>query len=182
MKQRRGQLSTVFVYIMAAIVFVVIVVFGYKAITEFVSKGERVAFVSFKADIEEAVRSIASDYGSVVIYNAQNPLRVPGRYERVCFIDVDKSPPIRCDVVLNPIICDAWKTAFDAGGWSASEANVFLEPLGMLPIKVYRLRVDTNSNGVEDSADGGHLCFGTASGRIDIRLEGKGDHTFISAP
>ncbi len=179
---KKGQVSHVFTYIMAIIIFAVILIFGYRAISEFVDKGERVAFVTFKTDLEGAVGEIASDYGSVVVYNAQHPLKMPGKYEKICFIDVDKPPVANCNGLLNPIICDAWKTAFDAGGFNAAEANVFLEPIGILPIKVYRIKVDTNGNRIEDGNDAGYICFDNVGGRVNLRLEGKGDHTFISRP
>jgi hypothetical protein len=179
--KRRAQISQVFFYIMAIIVFSVILIFGYRTITDFIEKGEQVAFITFKTDLESAVRKVASDFGSVTVYNTRHPLLVPNNHQRICFINVDRTPPVDCDSTLNPIICDAWLTSFNSGGWGAAESNVFLEPLGKISIKVYRITLDTNSNGVEDSADAGYLCLSTSEGRVDIRLEGRGDHTLVSA-
>ena len=57
----------VFIFIVAAITFALIMIFGYKAISGFVSTGEDVAFVQFKTDLENSVRKIYTEYGAVRI-------------------------------------------------------------------------------------------------------------------
>lgn len=185
-KYKKAQLSQVFVYILTLVVMITVLFFGYKAISGVIQKGERVAFVSFKTDLEGAVRSISGDYGSVRAYDSKNPLRVPAGYDSVCFIDFDRSPPAGCSSIsgLNPIICDAWETYggnSEGKGWEAADANVFLNPPGIIDVKVYKIEVDTNLNRNEDAKDGGYFCLNVVSGRLDIRLEGKGDHAFITA-
>ena len=166
---------------MAAIVLSVVFLFGYRAIRDFLNKGEQVAFITFKTDLEKAVRTIASDYGSVVIYDAQHPLRVPAGYKNVCFVDMSKDPGDCAGV--SALVCDVWKTARDNSAndpLGAADSNVFLSPVSKIPIKVYKLSVDTNKNGDEDDLDKGFLCINVVSGRLDVRMEGRGDHTLIS--
>ena len=182
MSATRAEVSQVFVSIMAVIVFAVVLLFGYRAITDVIAKGDRVAFIMFKTDLERAVRTVAADYGSVTVFGAQHPLTIPARYRRACFVDLDRRPPASCSTMLSPVICDAWQWAFDSGGYAAGEANMFLEPLGELPIKVVRITLDTNRNLMEDAADAGYLCIPTAANRLDLRIEGRGDHAMVSLP
>ncbi|MFC1801138.1 hypothetical protein ACFLZB_01645 [Nanoarchaeota archaeon] len=188
LKNKKAQtIGQVFIYIMAIIIFAAILIFGYKAISEFIDRGESVGFITFKTDLEKSVKTIYSDYGSVTIYNVENPLRVPGKYEEICFVDLSKPLPSSGSFCANhPIACDAWGTAYQAGissgtdGWQEGEQNVFLRPLGEIAIKVYKITVDSNSNNVDDDSDG-YLCFNLTQGRLNMRIEGKGDHAFISA-
>jgi hypothetical protein len=178
---KHGQAQQVFLYIMAAVVLAVIFLFGYNAINGFIEKGERVTFISFQTDLQEAVRGLSSRYGSVIVYNNNNPFAVPAQYKKVCFVDLDTDPNSGgCDE-LSPLACDAWETAHasrSAGGdwaaWDAAEENVFLEPVGLLPIKVFHIKINPGEGGK-------YICIDTTDGQLDVRLEGRGDHTLISS-
>ena len=167
----RGEISQVFVYIMVVIVFAVVFLFGYRAINHFVAEGEKVAFITFKNDIEDAIKSV--EFGSVNVYHAERPLRVPSKYTKVCFIDFDTAKNLNVPCTgLSVSACDALKSK--GSGWEGAESNVFLTPEGLLPIKVYRIRLK-NKNGQPVPT----LCIPTA-GRLDMRLTGQGTHTVIS--
>jgi len=173
MRKKAVVMSQVFIYIVAAIVFAVVLIFGYQAISGFLEKGEQVAFVTFKTDLESAVREVYSDFGKVVVYNERNPFSVPGEYERVCFLDLDYEGPkeIRGICILNSpdyhfIACDYWRSGT---GWEEADQNVFLEPAGLGPIKVLPVKMDK-----------GYACFPVIGGRIEMRLEGEGTYVEIS--
>lgn len=177
----KAQINQVFVYIMAVIVFAAVFLFGYKAITQFLDEGEKASFLQFKMNLENAVGRVATKYDTVVVYNSLNPLRVPGKYERICFVDVDIAPPFDCIERLGAVGCDAWETyysqsnsAIDFDAWERAESNVFLKPGGLLPIKVYKIQV----RGAEDEPDG-LLCI-PVNGQLDVRVEGKGSHALLS--
>jgi hypothetical protein len=165
--RKGGQISQAFIYIMAVIVFAIVLIFGYKAINFFIDKGDQFSHVSFKKSLEGAITDIATDYNSVTVYNSKNQLRVPSEVDEVCFLDLDEPFPGSCPAGLSIIACDAWKTY---GSWEESEANVFMQPPGALPIKVGRIKMDDQND---------FLCFDT-NGRLDMRLTGKGSHTLIS--
>ena len=169
---RRGEISQVFVYISVVIVFAVVFLFGYRAINHFVDEGEKVAFITFKNDIEDAIKSV--DFGSVAVYHAERPLRIPSAYTKVCFINYDvnpkpgwaRDPPTaNCPKELTPAACDAARTY---SSWETADANVFLSPDGLLPIKVYRIKFKEINNGPQM-----FLCINTA-GRLDMRVVGQG--------
>ena len=177
----------VFIYITAVIVFALVLIFGYQAITGFLEKGEKVAYFTFKTDLENAIKNVYSDFGTVVIYNGKNILAVPAKYEEICFVDLDKPVTINAAFCSeNPIICDAWRTAYNSGqdkgtnGWQEGDQNIFLKPIGLSPIKVYKITVDTDMDGEEELSDKGYLCLPVVQGKLFMRVEGMGDHTFVS--
>jgi hypothetical protein len=177
MNTRKGQVSHVFMTIFTLIVFATIFIFGYKAITGIIKQGDDAAFVQFKTDIEKSIRSVAHDVDSVVVHNSRNPLRVPGKYKKVCFVDVDH-PFTGCPAELDLIACDTWKTASEQGdpaiafdAWERADANVFASPAGPFPMKTTPVRFENNR---------GYLCIATP-GRLDMRLTGKGSYTLVSA-
>jgi len=184
-KKSKGVLmGQVFIYITAVIIFAVILIFGYQAIAGFLEKGEKVAYLTFKTDLENAIKTVYSDYGTVVIYNERNVLSIPGGYKEVCFIDLGYDPNKRSTAGIcqsgsdyRPLVCDAWKGVT----WESGDQNVFLEPMGLSPIKVYKITLDTFDDDLEDNIrDQGYLCIPIVQGRLHMRLEGMGDHTFIS--
>ncbi len=182
---KKAQASQVFVYIVAIIVFVVVLYFGYTTITDFISKGEDVASINFKNDIESAFKNIYSDYGTSVVYNAKHPMKVPSGFEKVCFVNLehDYEETGLCEISndedenedYNPLICDAWQTYYNdednIAGWENAEQNVFLVPKGKFAIKIPRIKMHDKS---------GYLCFKVLQGRIDFRITGKGSHAEIS--
>jgi hypothetical protein len=180
-KSRAVVIGQVFIYIIAIIVFAVVLIFGYQAISGFLEKGEKVAYVTFTTDLQNTVKNVYSDVGTVVIYNDKNPFPVPSQYQEVCFVDLDMTAPVSSSSFCQrkPIICDAWETANDKGGYAAGDQNVFLEPRGLSPIKVYRIALDADNDG-SFTDDDGYLCLNVTYGRIDMRLEGLGDRTLIS--
>jgi len=176
MTQKKAEISQAFTYIMVVIVFSVVFLFGYKAINHFVGEGEKVAFITFKNELEDAVKSIG--FGSVTVFNAEHPLRVPGRYASVCFLDYDITPKPDwvtdqskdCPDDLPVEACDAFRT-YDQ--WESADANVFLNPPGQVPIKVYRIKLKKDNLAVP------YRCFPVA-GRLDMRVVGQGTHTLIT--
>jgi len=183
-----GQL---FIYVLALIVFSLIMLFGFNAIRNLMEKGEQTQFVKFKTDLENEIRSISSQYGDVRIFNARNQMRVPGTYKKVCFIDIDTNPTNSklCNAQLqeyNPIICDSWKTTMQQKQQHIQGPfqNVFLIPQASSPIMIEdKIKIDidkenTPGYGIPDTI--GELCLNVVQGRIDFRLEGRGNFVLIS--
>src|SRR3989344_3032472 len=85
MNKKGMAIEQVFIFILAAVVFAVILIFGYKSISGFLDKGEEVGFISFKTDLESSIKKISTEYGAVRIVEFHPPLS----YEKICFIDTD---------------------------------------------------------------------------------------------
>jgi hypothetical protein len=182
MRNKKGlSIGTVFIFMIAAITFGVIMIFGYKAISDFLEKGEKVEFYQFKTDLERSVKGIYTEYGSVRVQT----FYLPSRYERICFVDLDTEPNLILEQD-NPIAYDVWDTAFNEASMGTSvydkaDQNVFLEPLPPIDsptIKVYKIEPFEIKDGEEINS--GYLCFDIVRGKFKLRMEGMGDRTKIS--
>ena len=158
-----------FIFIIAAITFALILIFGYKAITGFIQSGESVAFVQFKTGLESSVKKIYTEFGSVRVERYSTPLG----YSQICFVDLDK--PYDADLcTFDQYACSVWKIAADSGkGYEGVEENVFLTPTAPVPIKVYRIDI-------EDKDGKDFLCIPIKQGAFGIVMEGRGDKTLLS--
>ncbi len=164
-------IQQVFVFIVAAIVFAIITIFGYSAITDFIDKGEQVEFYQFKTEIESSIKKIYPEFGAV----RQEEYRVPVEYEQICFVDLDAPFDPSSELCeKDPIACDVWETAQDPlaeiTGYAAADENVFLKPPAPIALKVFTLDID-----------GGFLCEDINGGRFSLRLEGRGSSVELSS-
>jgi hypothetical protein len=176
--------TEVFVFMVAAITFSLILIFGYKIIQDFLQQGEEVSLVQFRSDLISSFKKIESDYGAVRI----KEFRLPGDYEQVCFVDLDH--PVKegdkNEISLSsqdPYAASVWLTAYSSdhsstssdshSGWSAVDENVFLSPSkeNTPAIKVGKLDLED-----------GFLCLPVVKGTFKLVLEGKGDRTKVSLP
>ena len=156
-------MGQVFVFIIAALSFALIMIFGYKAIADFLQQGENVQFYQFKTDVETAVQRIYTEYGSVRV----EQFHTPGDYEQICFVDLN-APYNEELCQFDQVACDVWQ---DSAGYESADENVFLKPSAPVKIKVYSINMEHD-----------FLCLPVRQGQFSIILEGRGDHTFISLP
>ncbi|MFH0979043.1 MAG: hypothetical protein V1837_07130 [Candidatus Woesearchaeota archaeon] len=166
---RKSQIiGQVFIYSMAAITFGLILLFGYKAVSNLTNQGKSVSLLQLRNDVQTAINSIGS---SADVEKAV--LRIPSGYSKICFLgnvsDVEKLQTCLCDSNycgskqdFNPVICNAWK--------SSARQNVFLYPMADVQIVVGKL----------DLIDR-YLCVPVKQGKVELRLQGLGDATRISA-
>ncbi len=163
----------VFIYIVAALTFAVIMIFGYKIINDFIHRGEDVQFLQFKNDLESSVKKIYADYGS----SRKETFHLPGGFDQICFVDFDSSYNEKfCDY--DTVACSFWKDdAGVEGGYDAASENVFLKPAAAQQIKIFQFSVIPAKEGEE-----GFLCVPIVKGSFTLILEGKGDRTELSLP
>src|SRR3989338_3146274 len=139
----------VFIFIIAAITFALIALFGYKAIAGFLESGEQVQFVQFKNDLEGSVKKIYTEYGSV----RKEQFNPGAEFTQICFVDLDYDAydQAQKDALCaeNQIACDTWETArteatqrnqnlppeSQVQPYDTVDQNVFLTPQVSIPIK-----------------------------------------------
>lgn len=172
LKDKKGMgIQQVFVFIVAAITFALVLIFGYSSIADFIDKGEQVEFYQFKSSLESSIKKIYSEYGAV----RQETYYLPGAYHQICFIDLDHEPSqleLNALCEIDPLACDVWETAGDSGlGYEGADENVFLTPSAPVSLKVYKVDIDD-----------GYLCMDISKGSFTLRLEGKGAETYLSQP
>ena len=152
----------VFVFIIAAITFALIMIFGYKSIAGFLKSGENVEFVQFKTDLETSIKKIHTEYDSVRI----EQFKASTKFNQICFIDLDYSPTEEEVAGLckkNGFACTVWE---ESTGYDTADENVFLTPPSPVQIKVHKIKMEN-----------GNLCLDINRGNFELVLIGKGDHT-----
>ena len=165
---RKAQIAgQIFIYIIAVVVVGLIMAYGYSAIKGFTQKGEQVEYITLKSSIENSVKGIVSDYGSI----SRPDIDVPGKYEYVCFVDKNRAGDADNTAICQsmygledfyqPIVCSAWKTGRD---------NVFMVPDGSDSFEVENILIEGNP----------FICFEVISNRMKLQLEGLGDNVKIS--
>ena len=162
-------IGQVFIFIITGITFALIMIFGYKAITDFLHKGEVIEFTTFKNELEGGIKGIYTNYGTV-----RTPdFRPPVKYKQICFVNMDEEfNPLLCEY--DAVACSAWEKA---ESYETAQENVFLKPVpsGMPAIKVFNFNVIPKNAGEE-----GFFCEKITKGQFTLVLEGKGDRTEIS--
>jgi len=155
----KGQLvGQIVIYILAIVIFSLIIIYGYNAIKDFRQKADEVSFIKFKTEITSTVDSISTDYGTV----KKETFSLPPEYKKVCFVDKNSGY-----AGTNEIIKDAAVTTSN---------NIFLvKDIGVTPIKTGPLVVDNLLKTAQYKQ-----CVPFIDGRVRIRFEGLGDATKIS--
>jgi hypothetical protein len=156
-KQKKSQImGQVFVFILAAAIFILILTYGYKAIAGFSRRSEQVAMIEFQTELEGAVKSIRLDYGSI----KKLGLSLPVKYTELCFVDLDLEPSEEFEQI-HPRMYESWVSRTQ---------NAFLVPMEDSPINIGKIYV----------GGGGYLCLPITGGKVTLRLEGLGDKAGIT--
>lgn len=157
MKKAKAQMiGQIFIFVLAALIFLLILIYGYRAISNFLERSEQVALIDFKTDLESSVEIIKRDYGSV----KKVELMLPKRYSEVCIVDPDKANKPGSLEQDRPLMY---------ASWLAGSENVFLVPKQETPIYLEDIVVDT-----------GYDCITASYGKVTLKLEGLGKKAKIS--
>lgn len=175
MNKKALGVGQVFIFILVVLTFGLITIFGYKAVTGFLEKGEQVQFVRFKTDLESAVKRISTDYGSV----RTEDFRLPGKFSRVCFVDMDylaTDEEIGELCQYDELACEVWRDARQANqagasGYDSVDDNVFLTPSAPVSLKVFKLRMGNGE---------GFSCGAVSGGKFTLRMQGGGSYALVS--
>jgi len=160
---KKSQVQQIFIYIVAIILFSLILVYGYNAIKNFRSKTDQVALLQLKNDISSSITKVSTDFGTII----KKELDVPFKYKEICFVDLTKAALAEftdmCGVNGNSLVCDGWK--------SNSPYNMFL---------ISQKETETYNIGETRIDDPFFFCTNVTNGKAIIRLEGKGDYVLLS--
>lgn len=164
---KRSQISAqVFIYVIAIILFSLVLFYGYNAIRGFKEKSEQISYIKFKTDLTSTVKRISSDYGTL----KREEFFIGGDYSKVCFVQSYKRNEDYSTILdsifvssdYNPFIYDSFENNVTD--------NVFLLATGA---------PESFDAGKIKAADG-YLCLNVINGKAKIEFLGQGDHTLIS--
>ena len=166
-KNTKAQIiGQIFIFILAGLVFILIVTYGYKAIQYFIERQEQVVLVDFRTDLEISIEGVKRDYGTIRKVN----LKLPSKYLGVCFFDYtsdtcDPGTPTTNPKLELPGQTMSVKWAEDA--CKIKNSNVFIIPRTQ----------DYDFKDIE--IDKGYVCIPN-TGVITLKLEGTGRTAKIS--
>lgn len=159
-------IGEVFVYILAVVLFSLIMIYGYNAIRNLGDKADRVVILQIEKDLKSSVKKIASDYGTII----KKEVTIPNQYNKVCFIDVSYTGQASTNICItgnedyNAIMCNSWKDRI--------QKNMFL-----LSKNQEAFSIDIGSVRIPSTH---YFCQDVAFAKITLKLEGKGSHTELS--
>ncbi|MBI4146501.1 hypothetical protein HY489_04140 [Candidatus Woesearchaeota archaeon] len=160
---RAQMIQQVFVFILAGLVFILIISYGYKAISYFMERQEQVVLVDFRTDLEIAVEGVKRDFQSV----RKVQLKLPSEYDGVCFFDYST-----CDGVVRPVLelpGRSVEVSWAAEACKGGSQNVFIVP-----------RVSESIDLPDVEVVGGFVCVPNVNG-VTVRMEGTGRKAKVSA-
>jgi hypothetical protein len=160
---KRAQiLGQVFVLILAGAVFIMILLYGYKAISQFAQRSDEVSFINFESSLKDSVKQVSLDFGSV----KRLDLSLPSKFLQLCvFCSPDLGPQV-ANCAPTQTFQQAHQLLYES--WKGGSQNVFLMPLADTPLLVDRV----------EAAEGG-FCMPVTQGRVSLRLEGRGDRALV---
>ncbi len=149
----KGQIFTqAMVFFLAAFLFVLIVFFGYKAISGFGDKQETIAYTDLKLSLEAGIDQLKTNHGNV----DQLTLRSPA--DEICFITSDMPSNNVGKPALRPI-------------FRAKTGNIILLKDGAIYNKFYTPDIIVVADAGAEPPQGTYCCYQTTRS-LKIRLEG----------
>ena len=156
-KNKKAEVSQIFTYISTGIVIVIILGFGFNWLMNLLGNVSDVECIQFKKNLELKVRNNI-EFGKV----DARPIRVNCDFRQICFTTDPMFQSVSVDGNNFPIINNSLT--------SRAKQNVFF--INHIPESFFyleKLVVDSNIQ-----------CFNVTNLGLDIRLEGKGNHVFLS--
>ncbi|MDP6293927.1 MAG: hypothetical protein QF486_06295 [Candidatus Woesearchaeota archaeon] len=158
----RGQIFTqVLVFFIAAFLFVLIVFFGYKAISGFGDKQELIAYTDLKLGIEAGIDQLKTNHGNVDTITIRSPA------EEICFITAE----LPSDNVGKPILKPTFR---------AKTGNIILLKDGAIYNKFYSPDIIVVEDASVEPPQGTYCCYKTERA-MKLRLEGYKGKAVISS-
>ncbi|MEK6892539.1 MAG: hypothetical protein AABX25_05110 [Nanoarchaeota archaeon] len=156
---RQSQLyGQIFIYILTILLISFILIYGYNAISNFKVRTEQIVSLKLSEELKNSVQSITPDFGSAV----KKEIDIGGASE-ICFVESYDTPSLPIDTRNKyPLIQDSVD--------SKSGKNVFL--IG----KNAGMSFYAGNISVEPDI----LCITPKGGRVNLKLNGMGDHAEIT--
>ena len=161
--KKAQMIGEIFVFILAGFVFVLILLYGYKAITSFLGTQEVVQVTDFKTDLEAKIKGIRLSFGSV----RKAELTLPAKFTTFCVADPHMSEQHK------NLFREEYPLMYNA--WADAGTTAFLEPVLDTGIQLPDIAV----HGPTNPADPGFLCEPIRNGKLVLGLRGLGDRAEI---
>lgn len=172
--------SQIFVFLIAAVILIIIIIFGYRAITGLQENISDVEYTQLKTYLETQIDKVQSDYGTVVV----RTIDVPTDFTHICFAQDDLNwnagPGSQItDFTSTTQVSDNSELDYTImldSLRSSVKKNVFLYPNGVTSFYVGSICVK------ECRPEDRILCIETINGKAKIAIEGLGNRARIFEP
>lgn len=162
---KRGQtVNQVFIFLISAMIFSMVVIYGYRAVTSIGESQEKAILSEFRDTLMNRVEQIALDYGSV----KRVAVSLPTNYREVCFLDNKAIREMEPETGARKELEDNYPIIYDSV-ISGVKQNVYLLPLSDVPIVLENIEIPES-----------FFCLENKGGSIVLRLEGLGDRVSIT--
>lgn len=156
----------IFIYILAIIIFSLILLYGYKTVKSFGKKADDVTMIQLITELKTSVKKVKGDYGTI----RKKELSIPGVYSYVCFLDLDYSGQASSNDICmsgtldyHPAVCNSWQ--------DQAQSNMFLITSKEEIVAHYVAGIEIDSK---------YDCMEVKQGKIVLRLEGLGNAVKLS--
>lgn len=162
-----------FIYIIAGLLFTLILIYGIKAIAGLSEKADYVKLIDFKTSLESEIKNVGISQDRII-----KVFDLPDSFDEICFVNMNEGGDDKCNTPGS--LCKQAKdnhrlplNVWDA--WSSNiTQNVFLVPSAQVMIETTPIEVYNESKGQV-----GAECYPITKGKIKLILEGAGDRTKI---
>jgi hypothetical protein len=165
MFKKRAQIqSQTLIYILALIIIVMVLFFGYQSVRSYNKKTNQVILIQFQNGLKKDVTSLSNDYGSIKI----KEYKLPSGYDEICFVDLENIKSFNPEnlIIGHPIILDSVK--------SGAKKNIFLfEKNNLQTFYVEELRLPNLPY---------YSCIQLPKSTTKLAIEGKGDSSIVKTP
>gem|GEM_PF-1204571 len=163
--RKRGQtIGQVFLFILGGLVFVMILLYGYRGVQKIMKATETTTLNDIESDLRNKVESIRLDYGSM----KRLELKVPTKYREICFITDARGAEAEM-TAQKTIGLPGRRLLIESAEGGA--ANVFLNPMAEKSFDI---------DGIEIEGGAKCHCSKNAGGKVVLRLESVGNGVKIS--
>jgi len=153
----KSQVGQIFIYVITIVLVGFLLFYGYSAISGFKDKADQVSYIQFKNSLQNTAEVISLDYGSVKVKD----FILPDGIVKLCIVKNFPELPTLSNTNY-PIIEDSVN--------SKVNKNVFL--IGD--------NLEDSFNVEKIFLEDDMKCLDVISGKLKLKLEGRGDHTIIS--
>ncbi len=194
---RKSQIiGQTFVYLMGAIIFIVIVIYGYAKISELLDRQQQLCIDQMGLDLKAKVEEIGQTF-DVNIYR----LKTCGEWNRVCIWNYELSGPACSSMDWATVLAPYFDTVqapglLDSGSkppetvrrqiMSCTENNMAVYRSGSIDVQLYNIGKARVGTSIREQMTPGTVpspyifnCFYAPRGNVYLRIQGKGSEAVI---
>jgi hypothetical protein len=164
MKTKKSAVSHVFIYAISALIIIVVLYVGYRAVNGFQKANQNAIMEKFQLRLKADMSQLSMHYGS----EGRFSYNIAGSYSRLCFVDLNPVN-ITSEQLRNSTLQQNYSIIWDSVKYK-SPNNAFAFGETFLPFDSGRIHVECSPF---------ILCINSSRGMISFKAIGEGDSVTI---